>query len=205
MPPPPLPWVVREFWDRVGQGMLVPDAGIAAGVSVRTGWAWFADAGGVKPNFPVGGPRHRPRLNLEEREEIALGVAAKESVRSIARRLGRAVSTISREIKNNSVNRGYRSPYRFGALRRGPEQRPRYKATTAQGRSQRRARRPKMGQLAGNERLRTRCTPRRPRAAPRRRPRRPTHHLHPQVRGPDPARPGQAIVNKRSSICPCRN
>jgi len=39
------------------------------------------------------------RLSLVEREEIALGRAAGESVRSIARRLGRAASTVSREVR----------------------------------------------------------------------------------------------------------
>jgi IS30 family transposase len=111
----------------------------------------------VKPRFLSEGPRRRPRLNLDEREEISLGVAAKESVREIARRLGRAPSTISREIKRNSkAGRGhYRPQYRFGASwRGGPERKPVYKPSAAQARSQRRARRPKRGKLAGNERLR---------------------------------------------------
>jgi IS30 family transposase len=38
------------------------------------------------------------RLTLEEREEIAVGLAQQESMRSIARRLGRPPSTISREV-----------------------------------------------------------------------------------------------------------
>jgi IS30 family transposase len=47
-------------------------------------------------------PRARQRaaraLNLTEREEIACAVAAGESLRAIGRRLGRAASTISREV-----------------------------------------------------------------------------------------------------------
>ena len=130
---------------------------MAVGVSSGTGRNWFAHVGGVKPRFPVEGPRRRPRLNFEEREEISLGVAAQESVRDIARRLGRAPSTISREIKNNScAGRGrYRPQYRFGAhWRGGPLRRPRYTPTAAHACSQRRARRPKLGKLAGNQRLR---------------------------------------------------
>jgi hypothetical protein len=115
---------------RCSQGMSVPDAGIAAGVSLRTDWAWLVAAGGVKPKFPAEGPRRCRRLNLQQREEIALG--GRQGVGALDRRpLGRTVSTISWEITNNSVNHGYRSPYRFGARRRGPEQRSRYEASAA--------------------------------------------------------------------------
>ncbi len=48
------------------------------------------------------------RLRLEEREEIALGLRMGESMRSIARRLGRSPSTITREVKNNSDTGDYR-------------------------------------------------------------------------------------------------
>ena len=41
------------------------------------------------------------RLSLEERDEIAFGLARKESARQIAVRLGRAPSTISREVRRN--------------------------------------------------------------------------------------------------------
>jgi IS30 family transposase len=41
------------------------------------------------------------QLNIEEREEIQQGLWKKESVRSIAKRLGRSHSTIAREIKKN--------------------------------------------------------------------------------------------------------
>ena len=44
------------------------------------------------------------RLSLAEREEIAIGLDRKESMRSIARRLGRASSTVSREVKLNSLH-----------------------------------------------------------------------------------------------------
>src|SRR6516165_5954051 len=46
-------------------------------------------------------PKRSPlRLSLAEREEISRGVAAGESLRAIARRLGRAPSTVSREISS---------------------------------------------------------------------------------------------------------
>jgi len=153
----PLWSVVDEFWRLVGQGWSAREAGVAVGVSASAGHGWFAAVGGVKPRSVSPGPRRRPRLSFEEREEIALRVAAGEAVREIARRLGRAPSTISREIKNNSVSgrNHYRPQYRFGARwRGGPQRRPRYKATAAQSKSQRRARRPKTRVLAANERLR---------------------------------------------------
>ena len=49
------------------------------------------------------------RLSLAEREEISRGVAAGESMRSIARRLGRSPSTVSREISANGGIGRYRA------------------------------------------------------------------------------------------------
>src|SRR5438309_8024490 len=51
---------------------------------------------------PKPGPVRSPlRLSLHEREEISRGLAAGESLRMIAARLGRAPSTISREVAAN--------------------------------------------------------------------------------------------------------
>ena len=88
----PLRSVVDEFWRLVGQGWSAREAGVAVGVSASAGHGWFAAVGGVKPRSVSPGPRRRPRLSFEEREEIALRVAAGEAVREIARRLGRAPS-----------------------------------------------------------------------------------------------------------------
>lgn len=149
------PWVVRVFWDHIRDGMSASEAGLAVGVSVHTGRAWFADAGGVRPKFPVEGPRKRPRLNLAERDEIQNGVARQESIQSIAQRLRRAPSTIMREIERNAFCYGrYRERYRFGAPKKGGrDAKPRYSAAGAQARTQQRARRPKPRKLATNEKL----------------------------------------------------
>ena len=47
-------------------------------------------------------------LRLEEREEIFRGIAVGRSIRQIARDLGRAPSTVSREIRRNGGGQAYR-------------------------------------------------------------------------------------------------
>jgi transposase, IS30 family len=49
------------------------------------------------------------RLSLAEREEISRGLAGGESLRGIARRLGRAPSTVSREVARHGGRGGYRA------------------------------------------------------------------------------------------------
>jgi len=62
--------------------------------------------GGIRPV-----PRRRSRrsLTLAEREEISRGLVSGQSLRSIAALVGRAPSTISREINRNGGRRGYRA------------------------------------------------------------------------------------------------
>ena len=81
-------------------------------------------------------PRRSPlRLSLAEREEISRGLAAGEPVREIARRLGRAPSTVCREVAANG-GRG------------------RYRACAADRRAVRLLRRPRPAKLARCPRLR---------------------------------------------------
>jgi IS30 family transposase len=81
-------------------------------------------------------PRRSPlRPSPVEREEISRGLAGGESLRSIACRLGRAPSTISREVRGNGGPRCYR-------------------ACRADRDALRRARRPKRAKLAQCEPLR---------------------------------------------------
>ena len=65
--------------------------------------------------------------------------AQKAGVREIARLLGRAPSTISRELRRNASTRTWRLDYR---------------ASVAQWHAERPARRPKVSKLAADERLR---------------------------------------------------
>jgi IS30 family transposase len=148
--------VGRRFWDHIRLGMSAGEAGVAVGVSMGTGERWFADAGGVRPKFPdESAPRKRPRLTLEERNEIQDGLARGESIQEMAHRLGRAPSTIMREIDRNGLCGGrYRARHRFGAKwHGGHDPKPKYRAATAQAHAAERARRPKPGKLAKNERL----------------------------------------------------
>jgi IS30 family transposase len=66
----------------------------------------LAESGGIQPT-----PRRRSRLalTLAEREEISRAVVADQSIRSIAMSLGRAPSTISREINRNGGQECYRA------------------------------------------------------------------------------------------------
>ncbi len=82
-------------------------------------------------------------LSFEEREDIAAGVAAGFSQAEIARRLGRCVSTISREIAANSTS----------AKSHKPSMGMRYWASFAQSAADLRARRPKLRKLAVNRQL----------------------------------------------------
>ena len=66
----------------------------------------LAESGGIRP--PVR-RRSRLALTLSEREEISRAVAAGRSFRSVALELGRAPSTISREIRLNGGRRRYRA------------------------------------------------------------------------------------------------
>jgi transposase, IS30 family len=77
-------------------------------------------------------------LSFEEREEIALLKAQGVGVREIARRLGRAPSTISRELRRNAATRGGKLEYR---------------ASVAQWKAELMARRPKTAKLATNAQL----------------------------------------------------
>ena len=78
-------------------------------------------------------------LSFSEREQIALFRVQRHGVREITRRLGRAASTISRELRRNAATRS-------GGLE--------YRASTAQWHADRATRRPKLAKLATHAALR---------------------------------------------------
>jgi len=66
----------------------------------------FARTGGIRPPQRT---RSQRSLTLAEREEISRGVIVGQSLRTIAASLGRAPSTVSREIKRNGGRQQYRA------------------------------------------------------------------------------------------------
>ena len=121
-----------EVWDRWQRGEGLKLIGRMLDRSSGAIFQHLKPQGGIRPV-----PRHRSRrvLSLDDREEISRGIAAGISLRSIARSVGRAPSTISRELKRNGGHRGYR-------------------AAAADSQAWDRALRPKLCKLARHEELR---------------------------------------------------
>ncbi len=115
---------------------------MSVGVSQPVGFRWFREAGGMAPSHlsRSSKPPTGRYLSFAEREEMALWRAQDLGVREIARRLGRAPSTVSRELRRNAATRGGNLDYR---------------ATTAQWHAERAARRPKAARLTTNPELRS--------------------------------------------------
>jgi IS30 family transposase len=126
----------RVFWRAIARGLSTEDAAAVAGVAWGTGKRWFKEAGGMCP-ISLAAPSSR-FLSFADREEIAVGIAAKLGDAQIALELGRHRSTIYRERQRNA-------PGRYPA---------RYRAGVAQRKAELRARRPKPTKLELVDRLR---------------------------------------------------
>ena len=95
-----------EMWDRWQQGEslhAIARLFDRPHTSVR---GILAATGGIRPRERK---RSRQVLTLAEREEISRGLVAGHSLRSIAESLGRAPSTVSRELKRNGGRSDYRA------------------------------------------------------------------------------------------------
>ena len=114
-------------------GMPVDEIARAVGRNRRSVQRVVAASGGLRPRSVA---RSLLRLSIVEREEISRGLQAGESYRAIARGLGRAPSTVLREVR--ALGRG----------RRG------YRAWRGELRRDRDSRRPRAAKLARNPRLR---------------------------------------------------
>ena len=121
-----------EIWARLRAGHAAKPTARALGLTTGGVRAYLVRCGGIRPV-----PRRRSpvRLSLAEREEISRGLAAGRSLRVIAAGLGRAPSTISREVAAHG-GRG------------------RYRAAPADQLAWSRARRPQACKLATHRRLR---------------------------------------------------
>src|SRR5688500_10227577 len=120
-----------EIERRVWSGETFEAAAAAVGCSTKSIQRFLAATGGLKRRLKERSPL---RLSLAEREELSRSLVAGESLRAIASRLGRAPSTISREV----VWSGGRD---------------RYRAWRADEEALRRGRRPKPAKLAVDSRL----------------------------------------------------
>ena len=94
------------MWDRWQQGESLHDIARLFDRHHSSIQGIIARAGGVRPRQRM---RSRLALTLAEREEISRGLVADYTIRSIASSLGRAPSTVSREIRRNGGRRGYRA------------------------------------------------------------------------------------------------
>jgi len=100
----------------VWEGASQVQAAERAGISRRAVQRLVADAGGMKPIPPK---LREGLLRPEEREQILVGISQGLSGREIARRLGRASSTVSREI----LASGGRARYSSSRAQRAAEAR----------------------------------------------------------------------------------
>ena len=121
----------QELWDRYQRGESLNAIARALAKTSSSIYDHLKPTGGIRP---VPRKRSRLALTLVEREEISRGLVAQQSIRAIARALGRAPSTVSREIRRNGGS-------------------TRYRAVESDKSAWDRGRRPKQCKLALNERL----------------------------------------------------
>lgn len=95
-----------EIWDRWQRGETLNAIGRTFERGSSSIFTLLAPTGGIRPAPKI---RSRLALTLSEREEISRGIVKDNSMREIAKRLGRAPSTISREIQRNGGIMQYRA------------------------------------------------------------------------------------------------
>src|SRR5919112_2297803 len=96
----------NELWARWRRGESLRDIAHALRRASSVVYATVGAEGGIAPR-----PRQRSRLALTttEREEISRQLARGQSLRAISRMLGRAASTLSREVTRNGGRGNYRA------------------------------------------------------------------------------------------------
>ena len=93
-----------EYWKLIGAGVGTVEACRRLGIGRTTGYHWRAQRGGLPRTVLAEDARSGRFLSLLERERIAVLRELGCGVREIARRLGRAPSTVSRELRGNAVD-----------------------------------------------------------------------------------------------------
>ena len=96
----------NELWTRWRHGESLRDIGHALGRATSVVYAAVEGEGGIAPR-----PRRRSRRALitTEREQLSRQLARGQSLRTIGRILGRAPSTLSREVARNGGRGVYRA------------------------------------------------------------------------------------------------
>jgi DNA-binding CsgD family transcriptional regulator len=95
-----------EIWDRWQRGESMSSIGRVFDRQSSSIFSVISPTGGIRPPDRK---RSRQALSLSEREEISRGLSIKQSLRTIARHLGRAPSTVSREVRRNGGRALYRA------------------------------------------------------------------------------------------------
>jgi IS30 family transposase len=126
------------YWQLVQSGAGTAEACGQAGTGRKAGYRWRAEDGGLPPSRVAGSARSSRCLSLLERQRIATLHRDGPGVRAIAARLGRAPSTVSRELRRNTL----------------PHDNGHYDGDLAHARARQRARRPRRGRLLAGPALR---------------------------------------------------
>jgi hypothetical protein len=95
-----------EIWDRWQRGESMSSIGRLFERESSSVYSLISPTGGIRP---PGRKRSRLALSLSDREEISRGLVIGLSLRGIATQLGRAASTLSREVKRNGGQVDYRA------------------------------------------------------------------------------------------------
>ncbi len=97
----------KELWERWKAGESISDIARALEKPPGSVHGVLKATSGIAPSQRR--RRSRWALTLDEREEISRGLASGDSMRALATRLGRAASTVSREVDRHGARVKYRA------------------------------------------------------------------------------------------------
>ena len=129
--------IESEYWRLVQSGVGPVEACRQVGIGRKTGYRWRAENGGLPPPRLAEPARSGRYLSLLERQRIATLRREGLSVRAVAELLGRAPSTVSRELRRNTLRHDHG-----------------YDGDLAHARARERARRPRQARLLADPMLR---------------------------------------------------